>query len=259
MSRVAAVEVFRSVQGEGYNSGREAIFVRLAGCNLSCVFAEGAVCDTPYMQANIKVDSVAELFEKNIWPLTLATSGVKAPESPGDWYKNDEGALMLILTGGEPTMAPAFDELVHEGCRRGFYVAVETNGTKWREGLRECHWISCSPKESVRQGSTALHHNHNPQSPQLHTLVKEQLAMRASRPAGEYRFVVSAAGEAAPPFLPAFRHYVSPAVLADGVGLEWKTAFPGFVSGAVERCLEIVQTDPRWRVSLQTHKLLKVR
>lgn len=243
--KVALVEVFRSVQGEGYNAGRPAIFVRLSGCNLSCVFAEGSVCDTPYQQAKIKC-TVDELF---------TDLDMLRGQAPVAHVRYDD-RLMLIITGGEPTMAPAFDAIAERGVQEGYYVAVETNGTIWRDGLHFCDWISCSPKVDVAQGSPAKHHNHNPHQPLLHPRVVEYLA---AEPEGvEYRYVL-AADSPDPKYLPAVRHYVSPAVLSDGEGLEWQTGFPGFAPGALARCLDFVQRDPRWRLSIQQHKLWGVR
>jgi hypothetical protein len=86
------------------------------------------------------------------------------------------------------------------------------------------------------------------------------LALDCEEPRSEYRYVITGREDPVPPFAPAFRHYVSPAVIADGFGMEWKTGkFPGFVSGAMERCLEIVWQDPRWRISTQQHKVWGVR
>lgn len=250
--KMSLVEVFRSPQGEGYNAGRDAVFVRFAGCNLSCVFAEGAVCDTPYQHANIKV-TLEDLFEAEVavWrvrpPPPLMLSVTMLRDRP-----------MLILTGGEPTMAPMFDQVVHEAKDRGFYVAVESNGTHWRDGLMHAHWVTISPKGSVQQGSPAPLHNHRPQSAELDRRVIDWMVGTAGE-SGEYRYVISGLGDEVPEFLPAFRHYLSPAVKSDGMGQEWRTGFPGFVDGAVERCLEIVQADARWRISVQTHKFLGVR
>lgn len=244
MGKIALVEVFRSVQGEGYNAGRAAVFVRLAGCNLACRFAEGAVCDTPYQRANLKVD-IDALFAEYVVP--LANAGERF--NP---YREDN--VMLIITGGEPTLSPQFDLIASYGKQLGFYVAVETNGTRWRGGFADCDWISVSPKEAVAQGSHSPLHNPNPGSPKLDPDVVGFL----ENVEGEYRYVIDAEA-AVPPLLPAFRHYVSPAIASDGSGEEWKTGFPGFAPGALQRCLDIVATNPRWRISLQSHKFMQVR
>ena len=244
--KLSLVEVFRSVQGEGYHSGRDAIFVRFAGCNLSCVFAEGVVCDTPYQQSNLRI-TPTELFQfiqKTMFPHPGA---VNSPET-----------TMMILTGGEPTLAPGFDFLVGMAQREGYYVAIETNGTRWRDGLSMADWVTVSPKDLIQHGSPSPHHNPNPQSPEVDLRVEELMTLTREW-AGEYRYVVSSREDHLPPFAPAYRHYLSPAVMATGDGQEWKRGFPGFAPGAVERCLEIVSQDPRWRLSIQTHKILGVR
>lgn len=251
-AKIALVEVFASPQGEGYHAGRRAVFVRLAGCPLACEFAPGVVCDTPYMQANMKV-TLAELFQEVI--PSLATL---------DTTEALDERIMLIFTGGEPTAAPLFDSLVRQAFHAGFYVAVETNGTTWRNGLQLVHWMSVSPKEDIAQTSLAIWHNKNPRSPKLNEEVKHELWRRAPLAdrlptmGGEYRYVI-AGGDVRPPYYSATRHYVSPAVLSDGSGEEWKKGFPGFAPGAVESCLAIIRQDPRWRISLQNHKFLGVR
>lgn len=245
--KVSLVEVFKSVQGEGANVGRLAIFVRLAGCNLSCVFADGAICDTPYMRANLR-PSMDELFRDLILP--------RIP--PGSLTRDTRLTRpMLILTGGEPTLHPAFDELAFQGSDRGFYVAVETNGTKFRPGLHDCDWICISPKNNVSQGSPSPYHNQNPQSPALHAKVGDFAGRYPEKV--EWRYVISGPDTPRPPYYPGARHYLSPAIKADGEGMEWKTGFPGFAEGAVDRCLAIIEEEPRWRLSLQTHKFLGVR
>lgn len=255
MSRIGVVEIFRSVQGEGYNAGRAAIFFRTAGCNLACHFADGSVCDTPYQQANLKLE-LEELFEQHIIPLVGKTELRSAKDLR---CSRDEDQLMFIITGGEPTMQPQFDAIAARAHDMGFYVAVETNGTKWKEGLRLCDWLCVSPKDSIQQGSPAPDHNPNPQTPQLHEKVRQHLDLWMHKASAEYRYVIGGPETSAPVFNPAFRHYLSPAVLSDGTGLEWRKAFPGFVPGALERCLELVDLDPRWRLSTQQHKQWKVR
>ena len=126
-AKVGLVEVFSAPQGEGYNAGRWAVFVRLAGCPLACEFAPGVVCDTPYMQATLKV-TVEELFEVVI-PREIAHYHQQF------FGKGREQLPMLIFTGGEPTASPQFNNLIAYASQHTdprFYIAVETNGTTWR-------------------------------------------------------------------------------------------------------------------------------
>jgi organic radical activating enzyme len=122
------VEVFESLQGEGRNSGRRCVFVRFAGCNLDCPW-----CDTPHEPR----------FEMTAGELVAEIAQYRARS--------------VVLTGGEPTIAKGVEELVAALRERGYWIAVETNGTS---GIDEAPWlafvdyIACSPKmerpESLR-------------------------------------------------------------------------------------------------------------
>lgn len=225
--KLALVEKFYTLQGEGYHSGRAAVFVRFAGCNLDCVFADGSICDTPWRSANEK------------WRLDDLVDWVQQ-QAPAD------GELpMVVLTGGEPTMAPRFAALVRALRDRGFYVAVESNGTIWKPVLTEVDWLVVSPKDEVDHADPLDEPDVDP--------------MVGVRPPDEYRYVIGHRRAPKPPYWTAQAHYVSPAVHSDGTGTSHMGGFPGFAEGAVERCLEIVREDPRWKLSVQTHKFLGVR
>ncbi len=253
---VSIVEIFSAPQGEGGNAGRHAVFIRLAGCNLRCEFAPGVVCDTPYQNVYDRF-TVSELLDRAgvcfSYPIPALVSDHERP--------------MLVITGGEPTLCKSFGDLVECAMERGWYIAVETNGTRWLPSLEHVHWLTVSPKDDVEQTSEAPGHNRvrNPNS-KVDELIIEEMKRRADhRPgligkqiSGEYRYVISPDSKD-PLYLAAPFHYVSPAVLSDGSGLEWQQGFPGFVPGAVDRCLGIIRKDPRWRISVQVHKVLGVR
>ena len=107
-------DIFYSLQGEGHNTGRAAVFVRFAGCNLRCSF-----CDTEF-------DTYREMIDEEI---LAAISGYPA--------------RFVVLTGGEPTLQvdEAFIELLHQ---HGYEVAMESNGT--RPAPRNLDWLTVSPK-----------------------------------------------------------------------------------------------------------------
>lgn len=113
-------EIFYSIQGEGFFTGTPAVFVRLAGCNLRCVF-----CDTnhePYK--DLTEDEIIREIAKY------------------------EGVTHIVITGGEPTLqlTASFVKKLHDA---GKEIQVETNGTRAfgnEEILRNIHWITCSPK-----------------------------------------------------------------------------------------------------------------
>ena len=116
-------DIFYSLQGEGRNTGRAAVFIRFAGCNMKCSF-----CDTEF-------NSFTEMTADEI---------VKAIA--------DYPARFVVLTGGEPTLQvdEDFIELLHA---HGYEVAMESNGTL--PAPKNLDWLTVSPKgksiSSVRQ------------------------------------------------------------------------------------------------------------
>lgn len=118
-------ETFYTIQGEGMFSGRRAVFIRLAGCNLQCPF-----CDTDYTltdnQDKILVDDIIR--------------------SVDSLCKGERG--LVVITGGEP-FRQDISELTNKLVKNGFTVQVETNGTLYLDGFPyedENVHIVCSPK-----------------------------------------------------------------------------------------------------------------
>jgi organic radical activating enzyme len=114
-------EIFYSVQGEGAFTGTPAVFVRLAGCNLSCDF-----CDTDYsLKSFASVDEVVARVRE---------LGNECP--------------MVILTGGEPLAQRETLNLIDALRRDGRRVHIESNGTMYAD-LPQDVWLCVSPKERV--------------------------------------------------------------------------------------------------------------
>jgi len=113
-------EIFASAQGEGLRQGEPTIFVRLAGCNLSCDF-----CDTKYALANGVLMSIDKIVEK------IRSLGRNWPTR---W---------ICLTGGEPLLQD-ITGLARKLKAEGFFIQVETNGTLYRH--IDVDWYSVSPK-----------------------------------------------------------------------------------------------------------------
>ena len=107
-------EIFYSLQGEGHNVGRAAVFVRFSGCNRRCPF-----CDTEH-------ESYSEMTDEEIAQRMCAYP-----------------SRFAVLTGGEPLLQAdeTFIDLLH---RHGFTVAVETNGTLPLPA--NIDWSTVSPK-----------------------------------------------------------------------------------------------------------------
>lgn len=109
-------EIFYSIQGEGALIGTPSVFIRTSGCNLRCVW-----CDTPYTSwapegEERSLDSIVQEVERY-------------------------GASHVVVTGGEPMIAPGIDELTH---RLSQHVTIETAGTV--DASVRCDLMSISPK-----------------------------------------------------------------------------------------------------------------
>lgn len=119
-------DIFYSLQGEGHNAGRAAVFVRFSGCNLRCPF-----CDTDFSQYE-------EMTAEEICYNMKAVVGKEAPFP------------MVVLTGGEPTLQ-VDEELIDLMHDRGFrFVAMESNGI--RQPPKNLDWLTLSPKRDVNVG-----------------------------------------------------------------------------------------------------------
>jgi len=122
-------EIFHSIQGEGHHAGRPAVFVRAAGCNLSCRF-----CDTDFSPK---------------MRLTPQETVERVAQYP---------ARYVILTGGEPTLqAEGLTSLTRLLQERGYEVALETNGTS--ADTLGVDWVTVSPKLS-QGGDWVLRRGH---------------------------------------------------------------------------------------------------
>jgi len=117
--RYPVVEIFESVQGEGYNTGKEVVFLRLGRCNLKCPW-----CDTDY-----------RTFEPLDEAAVLARVGAFRPKA-------------LILTGGEPFLCEGLAPLLARFKELGYWTGAETNGVQAPsdEVLRRVDYLAVSPK-----------------------------------------------------------------------------------------------------------------
>lgn len=114
------VEIFESLQGEGFNTGMPSIFIRFGKCNLTCPW-----CDTNYNQ-----------FEQ--WTLNEILAKVRSYTA-----KN------IIITGGEPTIQPNLSLLLNQLKIEGYFLAIETNGLK--EIPPQIDYIATSPKRMYQE------------------------------------------------------------------------------------------------------------
>ena len=200
-------EIYYTLQGEGANTGRPAVFLRFAGCNLWTGREEDRAsaicqfCDTDFV-GGTKYSTAAQLAE----------------EVAGQWFGNGTSKRFVVITGGEPLLQ-LDDPLIASLHDLGFEIAIETNGTlPAPAGL---DWICVSPK--------------------ARTAIKQ-------RSGNELKLVYPQVG-ITPKELERleFDHFFLQPM--DGPEVEKNTEL------AARYCLE----HPRWRLSLQTHKLLGIR
>ncbi len=132
-------EIFYTLQGEGANAGRPAVFCRFAGCNLWSGREEDRstaicqFCDTDFVGTN--GDGGGEF--QTAADLASAINRTWRPDS-GRFR-----TAFVVFTGGEPLLQ-LNEELVSAVHNYGFEIAVETNGTL--EPLQGLDWICVSPK-----------------------------------------------------------------------------------------------------------------
>lgn len=113
-------EIFYTLQGEGAHSGIPAVFIRFSGCNLHCPWCDTDFAGYTEMSAEAIVAEALDLYD--------------VP---------NERRKMVVLTGGEPSLQvdKPLIEALHDA---GFYICIETNGTRpLPDGI---DWITCSPK-----------------------------------------------------------------------------------------------------------------
>jgi 7-carboxy-7-deazaguanine synthase len=207
----AVKEIFLTLQGEGAQAGRRAVFCRFAGCNLwtgrekDRAKAVCRFCDTDFVGTDGtlggKYRNAAALAE------VIAES----------WGQGSEDRY-VVLTGGEP-MLQVDEELIDALHERGFTIAIESNGTFAIP--RSIDWICVSPKagsELIQTSGDEL------------KLVWPQAGSDVERLAG-----------------------------LDFTHLLLQPLDDPNAAGNVQACIDLVMADPRWRLSLQTHKSLGLR
>ncbi len=222
----AIKESFYTLQGEGANSGRAAVFCRFAGCNLwsgreedrasaTCKF-----CDTEFVGtdgAGGGKFATAQALAAHVaawWPVAAIQDTVAAnAKSTGPVAQR-----LVVLTGGEPLLqvdTPLIDAL-HE---QGFEIAIETNGTL--AAPPGIDWICVSPKAGAPWLQRSGH----------------ELKVVWPQPGLEWADLERAD----------FQHrFLQP---MDGPQARENT----------QLCIAQCMARPAWKLSLQTHKIIGIR
>lgn len=127
-------EIFYTLQGEGARTGRAAVFLRFAGCNLACDF-----CDTDYAGTDGEGGG------------RFADAGALAQAVAARWPRSELAQPYVVCTGGEPLLQ--LDEALIAALHAySFEIAVETNGTIAAPPGIE--WICVSPKAGTELKQT---------------------------------------------------------------------------------------------------------
>jgi len=205
-------EIFYTLQGEGANAGRPAVFCRFAGCNLwsgreqDRAQAVCRFCDTDFVGTDGPDGG------------KFASADALAAAVSARWTGAAGAPRLVVCTGGEPLLQldGALIEALHA---RGFEIAVETNGTI--AAPNGIDWICVSPKAGAPLRQT-FGHELKVVVPQAGLALDELAALRFER------------------------FYLQP---MDGPAAAAHTQW------AIAHCLR----DPRWRLSVQTHKFLGIR
>jgi len=204
-------EIFYTLQGEGGQAGRAAVFCRFAGCNLWTGREEDRskaicqFCDTDFVGTDGPGGG------------KFATPEHLAAAVAARWPTNSGGRPLVVCTGGEPLLQldePAIDAL----HTKGFEIAVETNGTQ--RAPKGLDWICVSPKagaEVVLKRGTEL-----------------KLVFPQPQAMPDQFEVLD------------FKHFFLQPM--DGIEQKRNTRL------AVEYCM----SHPKWRLSVQTHKVLGI-
>ncbi len=213
--RHPVVEIFESLQGEGYWVGRPAVFLRFGGCNLRCAW-----CDTP-------------------------TGGAEWL-NPGEILGRIRSlsARSVIVTGGEPTLQPGLDELLDRLGRLSYWIGLETNGLLQPPNavVERCDYIAVSPKACAAaryEDATMLR-----QADEVRIVVEDEVADEiASGTAGG----IEAFCRSMRRRIRAARYYLSPCDRGGRMNIAETVRLLGRLN-APRRC-------GLWQLSLQAHKL----
>ncbi len=197
-SVLPVMEYFYTIQGEGFYSGRAAFFIRLAGCDVGCVW-----CD------------VKESWDVNDHPLVTL-----------DFLEKEvvtSGTNFVVITGGEPAMYD-LSTLINRLKTHEIEVAIETSGTYKLIG--DIDWYCFSPKKFKEPIEEAYNKANELKIIINHPSDFEWAEMHASKVDSNCKLYLQPEWSKQERFLPTI--------------------------------IDFVKKDPKWRISLQTHKFMNI-
>ena len=222
-------EVFYAPQGEGLRQGEASVFVRLSGCSAKhACYESGVRCDTEFESGEEMTETGLEV---RMDAAILHAMGERFPDNPvpGTW---------IVWTGGEPLDQLTVD-IVDYFRSRGYRNALETSGVRLLDSeLADCFdHITVSPK--VAEHVLQKHFGHL-------SLIRKDASLSEFN-VDELRYVRHAGQPGPPePVLRARSYYLSPH--SDGLTVNQTN---------VNHVVGLVLRYPRWRLSVQMHKLTR--
>ena len=197
-SVLPVMEYFYTIQGEGFYSGRAAFFIRLAGCDVGCVW-----CD------------VKESWDVNEHPLVTL-----------DFLEKEvvtSRTNFVVITGGEPAMYD-LTALINRLKKHAIEVAIETSGTYKLIGAID--WYCFSPKKFKEPIEEAYQKANELKIIINHPSDFEWAEMHASKVDSNCKLYLQPEWSKQERFLPTI--------------------------------IDFVKKNPKWRISLQTHKFMNI-
>lgn len=134
---IPVLEIFGpTVQGEGLLIGQKTMFVRTAGCDYRCTWCDSAFTWDGSAKDDIRFLSAEEVIRE----LDSLAAGCYAH---------------VTISGGNPALFESVGELICQLRKRGVCTAVETQGSRWQEWLKDANDVALSPKPP----SSGMHTN----------------------------------------------------------------------------------------------------
>ncbi|GMN98750.1 7-carboxy-7-deazaguanine synthase QueE [Parageobacillus thermoglucosidasius] len=126
--KIPVLEIFGpTIQGEGMVIGQKTMFVRTAGCDYSCRW-----CDSAFTWDGSAKGEIRQMTAGQIWE--------RLCELGGDRFRH------VTISGGNPVLIQALEELVLLLKNKGVRIAVETQGSRWQDWLYDIDDVTISPK-----------------------------------------------------------------------------------------------------------------
>ena len=203
-------EIYYTIQGEGFHSGRPAVFCRFSGCNLWSGREED------------RSKAICQFCDTNFWGTDGENGGKYALEELAkkirSLFPSDHPNPFVVCTGGEPALQ-VDHALVQQLQNEGFEVAIETNGT--HEIPDSLDWVCVSPKANTEIVVTS---------------------------GDEIKIIIPQKGIDPKDFESLdFQHYFVQAMESD----QWEEN--------IAYSIDYALNNPKWRLSVQTHKYIGIK